>query len=88
MGYISLPLNLNAIIGITSFYCVNLKMVILHDAIKTIENGVFAFFIKKNKNLFLFKKQKSSDLKIKKKQVGCFFKNWFFSTPIVFQSLL
>jgi len=28
-------------------------MVILHDAIKTIQNGVFVFFFKKNKNLFL-----------------------------------
>jgi len=41
---------LNAIIGITSYYCVILKMVILHDAIKTIQNGVFAFF--KNKTCF------------------------------------
>jgi len=53
MGYISFPLNLNAIIGITSYCCVNLKMVTLHDAIKTIENGDFAFIIRKNKNLFL-----------------------------------
>jgi len=51
MGYISLPSNLNAIIGITSYYCVNLKMVILHDAIKTMENEVFPFFIKKEKKL-------------------------------------
>jgi len=34
--YISLAPNLNAIIGITSYYCVILKMVILRDAIKTI----------------------------------------------------
>jgi len=52
--YISLPSNLNAIIGITSYYCVILKMVILHDVTKTIQNGVFAFF--KNKNLFFLKK--------------------------------
>jgi len=52
-------------------------MVILHDAIKTIENGVFAFFIKKNKNLFLFKKQKSSDLKIKKSRWAVFLKTGF-----------
>ena len=32
-------------------------MMILHDAIKTIQNGVFAFF-KKNKNLFLKKNNK------------------------------
>jgi len=30
MGYISLSSDLNAIIGITSYYCVILKMVILH----------------------------------------------------------
>jgi len=45
--YISLPSNLNAIMGITSYYCVILKMVILHDAIKTFQNGVFACFMKK-----------------------------------------
>jgi len=28
-------------------------MVILHNALKTIPNGVFVFFSKKNKNLFL-----------------------------------
>jgi len=34
----------------------------LHDAIKTIQNGVFVlFFLKKNKNLFLFKKNKNPD---------------------------
>jgi len=31
-------------------------MVILHNAIKTIQKGVFVFFSKKNKNLFLLKK--------------------------------
>ena len=41
MGCISLPSNLNAIIGITSYYCVILDMTISHDAIKTIQNGVF-----------------------------------------------
>jgi len=45
-GYISLPSILNAIIGITSYQCVVLKMAILHDAIKTIQNGVFPFFVK------------------------------------------
>jgi len=49
MGYISLPSVLNAIIGIVSYFCVTLKMVILHDAMKTIQN----IFLK-NKNLFLF----------------------------------
>jgi len=32
-------------------------MVILHHAIKTIQNGVFVFFL--NKILFLFKNQKN-----------------------------
>jgi len=41
-----------AIIGITSYHCVFLKMVIMHDAIKTLQNGVFLFFVKKSKNLF------------------------------------
>jgi len=40
MGYISLPSNLNAIIDIKSYYCVILKMVMLHEAIKTIQNSV------------------------------------------------
>ena len=34
-------------------------MVILHDAIKTIQNGVFVFFVK-NKNLFFSKKNKNT----------------------------
>ena len=41
--------NLNAITGITSYYCAIMKMMILHDAIKTIQNGVFAFFKKEQK---------------------------------------
>jgi len=54
MGYISLPSDLNVIIGIRSYYCVILKMVIMHDAIKTIQNRAFVFFfLKKNKILFL-----------------------------------
>jgi len=28
----------------TSYYCVILQMAILHNAIKTIQNGVFVFF--------------------------------------------
>jgi len=44
MGYISLPSDLNAIlIGITS-YCLILKMVILHDAIKQFRIGFLYFF--------------------------------------------
>jgi len=61
MGCISLPSSLNAIIDITSYYRAILKMVILHDAMKTIQNGkknVFLMTLKKNKNLFLFKKNK------------------------------
>jgi len=38
MGYISLPSIFNAVIGMTSYYGVILKMVILHDGIKTIQN--------------------------------------------------
>jgi len=45
MGYISLPSILNATIGLTSD-CVILKMVMLHDAIKTIQNRVCVFFLK------------------------------------------
>jgi len=58
MGYISLPSILNTLIGMTSYYCVSLKMVILHDARKIIQNGVFVFlskpvsFVKKQKNIF------------------------------------
>jgi len=58
MRYISLPSNLNGIIGITSYYCVILKIMILHDAIKRIMNKVFPCSLKKNKILFLFKKTK------------------------------
>ena len=58
MGYISVSSVLSAIIGITSYYCVILKMVIQHDAIKTIQYGVFVFFLKKEKSLFLFKTNK------------------------------
>jgi len=64
MGYFSVPSNLNAILGITRCYCVILKMVILHDGIKTIQNGVFLFSVNeqnivsfsKNKKNFLFEK--------------------------------
>jgi len=57
MGNIPLPSDLNAIIGITSYSCVILKMEILHDAIKTIQNRVFVFFYKKGTNCFFSKKQ-------------------------------
>jgi len=55
MGYTSLHSILNVIIGVTSYCCVILKMVILHDAIKAIQ--------KKTKTCFFSKKQKRSDLK-------------------------
>ena len=51
MGHISLLSNLNGIIDITSYYCVILKIMILHDAIKTINNKVFLFSLKKEQNL-------------------------------------
>jgi len=54
MGYISLPSNLNGIIGMTSYYCVILKITILHDAVKTIKNKVFPFSLKKEQNLVSF----------------------------------
>ena len=80
MGYISLPWNLNAMIGMTSYYCVILQVVILHDAIKTIPNGVL--FLKKNKNLFLFKKNKTTGIKKSKKtRRVVFFKKTGFSQP-------
>jgi len=73
MGYISSPSILNAIIGITSYYCVILKTVILHDGIKTMQNVFFRFPKNKNNILFLLKKTKTGFQKTKKKQVGCFF---------------
>jgi len=80
MGYISLPSNLNGIIGITSYYCVILKIMIFNDAIKTIKNKVFPFSLKKEQNLVSFlKKNKKS---FSKNLGGLFFfkKNRFFST--------
>jgi len=63
MGYISLLLILNAILGITSCFCIILKLVILHDAIKTIQKVFFVFFQKNEqkpvscKKTVLFKKK-------------------------------
>jgi len=59
MGYISVPSILDAIIDITSYYCVILKIVILHDGIKTIQNGVILFSVKKEQNLALKKNKKT-----------------------------
>ena len=68
MGYISLPSIFNSITGITSYYCVVLNMVILYDAIKTIQNGVFAFVLKKEQKpvLFFEKNKKKTDCFAKK----------------------
>jgi len=71
VGYSSLPSILNAIISITSYYYVILKMVILHDAIKTIQNGVFPFSLKVEQNLVYLKKPGG---------LFCLKKNRFFST--------
>jgi len=80
MGYISLPSVLNAIIGITSYYCVILKIVILHDIIKTLQNGVFPFSSKKEQNLVLKNNKEKRFLKITG-GLGFFEKkNGFFST--------
>jgi len=50
---------------------------------KTIHNGIFVFFLK-NKNLFLFIKNKKNGLR---KQMGVFLKTGFFSALIIiFQS--
>ena len=58
-------------------------MVILHDAIKTIQNSVFAFFTKKRTKTCFLKKQKT---RIKKQNMWIdFFKPGFFSTLIIFQ---
>jgi len=84
-GDIPLPSDLNAIIVITSYYCVILKMVTLHDAIKTILKGVFVFFFHKNANLFPLKKNKITDLK--NRWFVVILKNDFFSTLIIFQSV-
>ena len=58
-----------------------LKIMILHDAIKTIKNKVFPFSLKKEQNLVYLKKTKTRFF-FKQKQMGCFFlkKNGFCST--------
>jgi len=77
-------LKLECQIGVTSSYCVILKMMTLYDAIKTIQNAGLCFSSKKKKILFLFKQTKTFGLKN-----GLFFKkNVFFSILIVFQSFL
>ena len=78
-GGISLPSKLNAIIGITSYYCVILQMMVLHDAIKRIETGVFTFFLKERKLVSFKKKPKNPYLK--EHEGVFFFKNPFFLNP-------
>ena len=68
MGYISLPSNLNGIIGTASFYCVIPKIMTLHDAIKTIKNRVFLFSLKKEQNLVSFQKTPKKTFFFEKKQ--------------------
>jgi len=47
-----------------------MKMVILHDAMKTIQNGVFMFFLKKRTKTCFFIPKKTS---LKKKPGGMLF---------------
>jgi len=77
MGYISLPSNLNAIIGIKSYSCVILKMVILHDAIKQFRTGFCDLSKKKAKTCF-FKKNKNG---FKKNRKAC---ELLFLNPVFF----
>jgi len=58
-------------------------MMILHDAMKTIQNGVFVFFLLRTQLVLLKKTTKNPDLK--NRRVVFFLKNGFFSTLIIFQ---
>ena len=73
MGYISLPSVLNARVGITSYYCVILKIVILHDGKTTIQNAVFRFSLKKERNIVSFQKTKKTLFIFKQKNRWLFF---------------
>jgi len=64
MGYLSLPSVLNAKTGITSCYCVILKIVIWHDGIKTNQDVFFLFYLKKEQNVS-FQKTKNNFLRKK-----------------------
>jgi len=62
-------------------------MVILHDEIKTIQNGVFVLFIIKEEKSAFFQKPKQTDLK---KHVGwvylkktCFSQSWLSFNPFL-----
>jgi len=68
--YIVAP-AINELIDITSYYCMIPKMVILHDAIKTIQNRVFVFFVKRTNSSVFIKRTKNSFFQKKtKKQEG------------------
>jgi len=53
-------------------------MVILYDAIKTIQNGVFAFFFKEQKPVSF---QENKKIRIEKNRWVVFFKKTRFSQP-------
>jgi len=74
-----LPSILNAIIGTTSHEGVILKMVILHDVRKTIQNGFFPFFLKKEQKPVRFYKTPKTVFFLQKPG-GLFKKKQFFST--------
>ena len=82
MGYTSLPSHWNAIIGIESYDCLILNMVILHDSIKTIPNRfLFVFFEKRTKIVSL----KKNGLKTNKKNMWIvFFKPGLFQPWLPF----
>jgi len=62
-----------------------LQVVILYDAIKTIQNVVFVFFYKKQ-NLFRLKKNQKRIKKTKKKKPG-FSQPWLSFNPFLWFSL-
>ena len=71
LGYTSLPSILNAIIGITSYYCVILKMMVIGWCNKNNSEWGFYVFLRKRTRSYFFKKNKQT-LFNTKKQVGCF----------------
>jgi len=60
-------------------------MVILHNATKTIQNGVFVFFEKRTKTCFFSKKPKKNEFE-RRGGLEFFEENVFFSTLTIFQS--
>jgi len=54
-------------------------MLILLDAIRTIENGGFVFFLKKGQKLVSFQKKQKNEFK--ENQEGCLKKKRFFLDP-------